>query len=111
MKSKKIPSRSDCDPNILRIYDLLVARRKMTPEKLSKIFGIADWNQSSAKWRYLESGLRFLDELESDDDLYGICKKCGHRNPFDTNYDNMTEKEAAEFSHPCENCGEPLFSL
>ena len=110
---KKIPSRSDCDPTILRIYDLLVKRRKIDNEKLSKIFGVDNWKQSSAKWRYIEAGLNFLDAIGSDDNLYKVCEHCGTRNPFDYNYEYMTDEQVHNYIRLCENpkCMEPLHNV
>lgn len=102
---------SNAPDNIVRIFRLIKKRRKMSDKDWGTAFGISDFRNSSAKWRYIESGLNLLDKVGADtDDLYSICDNCGFRNPHDYDFRNMTDEEIEAFLHPCENCGTPLFS-
>lgn len=107
--AKTIPSRSDCDPTILRIYDLICKRRKMTEVDWAKLFGRKSFKASSSKWKDIETVLNVLDRIISADNLYKVCRKCGHRNPFDVDYSEMTDKEVEEHIRKCEGCNENLF--
>lgn len=107
---KKIPSSQDAPPSVLRIYKLINERRNMTELEWAQLFGISSFKTSTAKWRYVETVLRVLDRIGSDDDLYQVCPKCKTRNPYDIDRKGWTDKEIENDNHPCEGCGVPLFS-